>query len=139
MSNPKNRKDSVDDDPFVRKAGALFSESVESLDGQARSRLNRSRQAALAEIDSGTVTLSRWTQWVPAAGAAAIAVAAVVLLNGNPQIDPMANPGAEQPVGDFELLMAADNFDMLQNLEFYSWIDIDAELEGESATGADVG
>lgn len=139
MSNPKDRNDSLDDDPFVHKAGTLFNESVESLHGEARSRLNRSRQAALAELDSGAVTVSRWTQWAPAAGAAAVAVVAVVLLNGSPQIDPMVPPGAEQPVGDFELLMAADSFDMLQNLEFYSWIDIDAEFEGESATGADVG
>lgn len=139
MSNPKDTTDKVRDEMFVQKAGALFKDSVDSLDGQALSRLNSSRQAALAKRDSGTATLGRWTQWAPAAGAAAVAVVAVVLLNGNPQVDLVVVPVAEQPVGDFELLMAADSFDMLQNLEFYSWIDIDAELEGESATGADVG
>ena len=139
MSNPKDRKDEAKDDLFAQKAGALFRESADRLDGKAQSRLNRSRQAALAELDSGTVTLNRWTQWAPAAGAAAVAVVAVVLLTGNPEIDPTVNPGTEQLAGDFELLMAADSFDMLQELEFYSWIDIDAELEGESATGADVG
>lgn len=139
MSNPKDRKDEAKDDLFAQKAGALFRESADSLDGQSLSRLNRSRQAALAELDSGTVTLNRWTQWAPAAGAAAVAVVAVVLLTGNPEIDPTVNPATEQLAGDFELLMAADSFDMLQELEFYSWIDIDAELEGELATGADVG
>ena len=39
--------------------------------------------------------------------------------------------------GDFELLMAEDAFDMLQDLEFYSWVDIDAALDSEP--GADVG
>jgi hypothetical protein len=137
MSNPKDRKDEAKDDLFAQQAGALFRESADSLDGQAQSRLNRSRQAALAELDSSTVsTLNRWTQWAPAAGAAAVAVVAVVLLTGNPET---VNPGTEQLAGDFELLMAADSFDMLQELEFYSWIDIDAELDGESATGADVG
>jgi hypothetical protein len=139
MSNPKDRKDEAKDDLFAQKAGALFRESAEGLDGQAQSRLNRSRQAALAELDSGTVTLNRWTQWAPAAGAAAVAVVAVVLLTGNPEIDPTVSPGTEQLAGDFELLMAADSFDMLQELEFYSWIDIDAELGRELATGADVG
>jgi hypothetical protein len=139
MSNPKDSKDTVKDDLFVHRAGAMFGESVDSLDGQAQSRLNRSRQAALAELDSGSMDLGRWRQWAPAAGAAAVAVVAVVLLTGNPQVDPLVNPGVEQPPGDFELLMAADSFDMLQNLEFYSWIDIDAEVEGELVNGADVG
>lgn len=138
MSKPKDRKDEVKDDLFAQTAGALFRESADSLDGQAQSRLNRSRQAALAELDSGTVSLSRWTQWAPAAGAAAVAVVAVVLLTGNPEIETV-NPGTQQVAGDFELLMAADSFDMLQDLDFYSWIDIDAELEGESGNGADVG
>lgn len=139
MSNPIDKTDEAKDELFARKAGALFRESAEHLDGQAQSRLNRSRQAALAEFDSGTFSLSRWTQWAPAAGAVAVAVVAVVVLTGNPDVDPTVNPGAEQIAGDFELLMAADSFDMLQDLEFYSWIDIDAELDGESATGADVG
>jgi hypothetical protein len=68
-----------------------------------------------------------------------VAVVAVVLLTGNPEIDPTVSPGTEQLAGDFELLMAADSFEMLQELEFYSWIDIDAELGRESTTGADVG
>ena len=139
MSNPKDKMDESKDDLFAQKAGALFRESADSLDGQAQSRLNRARQVALAELDSGAATLNRWTQWAPAAGAAAVAVVAVVLLTGNPEIDPTVNPGTEQLAGDFELLMAADSFDMLQDLEFYSWIDIDAELEGESTIGADVG
>jgi hypothetical protein len=139
MSNPKDSKDAAKDDLFVLRAGAMFGQSVDSLDGQAQSRLNRSRQAAMAELDSGSIDLGRWMQWAPAAGAAAVAVVAVVLLTGNPQVDPMVNPGVEQPPGDFELLMAADSFDMFQDLEFYSWIDIDAEVEGELANGADVG
>jgi len=117
----------------------MFDESIDGLDGQARSRLNRSRQAALAELDSGTAGFGRWTQWVPAAGAAAVAVVAVVLLNGSPQVDQMVNPVAAQLDGDFELLLADDSFDMLLDLEFYSWVDIDAATEDESGMGADVG
>jgi hypothetical protein len=139
MSNPKDRNESAKDDLFIEKAGTLFKESADSLDGQAQSRLNRSRQAALAELDSGAVAVNRWTQWAPAAGAAAVAVVAVVMMSSNPRMEPTISPGAAQPVGDFELLMADDSFDMLQDLEFYSWIDIDAELESDLETGADVG
>ena len=55
----------------------------------------------------------------------------------NPSIEQVISPTATQPASDFELLMAEDSFDMLQDLEFYSWIDIDAEVE--AGNGADVG
>jgi len=139
MSKAKDGKESTEVELFLQKARAVFDESVDGLDGQARSRLNRSRHAALAELDSGTVGLGRWTQWAPVAGAAAIAVVAVVLLHGSPEVDQIVNPEGAQLDGDFELLIAKDSFDMLLELEFYSWVDIDAVIEDESGMGADVG
>jgi hypothetical protein len=139
MSKGKDRNESAEVDLLLQKARAVFDESVDSLDGQARSRLNRGRQAALAELDSGTVSLGRWTRWAPAAGAAVVAVVAVVLLHGSPDMDQFVNPEAAQLDGDFELLIAEDSFDMLLELEFYSWVDIDAAMEDESGMGADVG
>ena len=139
MSKEDDRKDPTDEDLFIQSAKAMFEESVDRLDGQAQSRLNRSRQAALAKLDRSAAELNRWKQWVPAAGAATVATVAVVLLSGNPEVDQVVNPNATQPVGDFELLMADDSFDMLLNLEFYSWVEIDAAVEGDPDTGADVG
>ena len=139
MSKENDRKDPTDEDLFIQSAKAMFEESVDRLDGQAQSRLNRSRQAALAELDRSAAELNRWKQWVPAAGAATVATVAVVLLSGNPEVDQVVNPNATQPVGDFELLMADDSFDMLLDLEFYSWVEIDASVEGDPDTGADVG
>ena len=139
MSNENDGKDLTEEDLFIQNAKTTFDESVDGLDGQARSRLNRSRQAALAELDSSAAELNRWKQWVPAAGAVTVATVAVVLLSGNPEVDQVAVPNASQPAGDFELLMTDDSFDMLLDLEFYSWVDIDAAIEGESGTGADVG
>ena len=139
MSKEKDRKDLNEEDLFTQSAKAMFDESVDSLDGQAQSRLNRSRQAALAELDRSAAELNRWKQWVPVAGAAAVATVAVVLLSGNPEVDQVVNPDASQPVGDFELLMAEDSFDMLLDLEFYSWVEIDAAVEGDPGNGSDVG
>ena len=139
MSKENDRKDPTDEDLFIQSAKAMFEESVDRLDGQAQSRLNRSRQAALAKLDRSAAELNRWKQWVPAAGAAAVATVAVVLLSGNPEMDQVVNPNASQPVGDFELLMADDSFDMLLDLEFYSWVEIDAAVEGDPDTGPDVG
>jgi hypothetical protein len=59
------------------------------------------------------------------------------MISGSPGVPQIVNPDATQMAGDFELLMTDDDFDMLQDLEFYSWVDIDAAFESES--GADVG
>jgi hypothetical protein len=139
MSKGKDSKESAEVDLFLQKARAVFNESADSLDGQARSRLNRARQAALAELDSGASRLHRWSRWVPATGAAVVAVVAIVLLHGSPEVNQIITPEAVQLDGDFELLMADDSFDMLLELEFYSWVDIDAAMEDESGKGADVG
>ena len=145
MSKADDRSDKTEDELFVRKAKAMFEQSVDGVDGQTRSRLNQSRQAALAELDSGTVSLvglGRWTHFAPAAGVAAVAVAAVVLWSGNLSFD--TGIGPIDPIesampGDFELLMTEESFDMLQDLEFYSWIEIDAETDVDPGADADVG
>lgn len=132
MSEADDRAEARADDLFAKRAKTLFNESVAGLDGQTQSRLNRHRQAALAELDTGS--FGRWTQWVPATGVAVVAVVAVALWQGNTPIDPLFPP----PLGDFELLLAQDSFEMLQELEFYSWIDIDSELDGELNSDANV-
>jgi hypothetical protein len=105
------------------RAKKYFDESVENLDGETRSRLNRARQAALAEIKSGG---HRWIEWAPAAGVAAAAVVAVVLWTGNPPSD-VLTPATSN--ADIEILLTEDSFEMLEDLEFYSWIDLDAESD----------
>jgi len=137
MNKADDRNDKAEDELFVQKARALFEQSVDGLDGQARSRLTRSRHAALAELDSGTVSLGRWMQWAPATGVAAVAVAAIVLWG--PQFDSGIDPVEPAVSGDFELLLAEESFDMLQDLEFYSWVEIDAEIEAGPGEDADVG
>ncbi len=117
------RKDTAADELFAEKAKQLFDESVENLDGETRSRLNRGRQAALAELTTGRPV---WVQWAPAAGVAAAAVFAVVLWTGNQPVDELT---PEATASDFEILLTEDSFEMLEDLEFYSWIDLDEETE----------
>jgi hypothetical protein len=119
----KERKDKVADEAFAEKAKQLFDESVEGLDGQTRSRLNRGRQAALNELTAGKPV---WVQWAPAAGVAAAAVVAVVLWTGNPPVDELT-PAAS--ASDFEILLTEESFEMLEDLEFYSWIDLDEDAD----------
>ena len=102
---------------------------MQSLDAATQSRLNQGRQAALAETATGA-GFGRWNQWVPVAGVAAATVIAVVLWRGSPQVDGFVPPTT---ASDFEILMDQDDFEMLEDLEFYSWIDLDDD------TGANVG
>ena len=107
------------DEQLAKRAKALFDESVDALDAETLSRLNRGRQAALAAAGRRRPA---WTWMVPATGVAAAAAVALVVMRG-PTLDAI-----EAPVDDFEILLAEENIDMLEELEFYAWLDV-AELE----------
>ena len=51
---------------------------------------------------------------------------AVVLWTGNQPVDELT---PEATASDFEILLTEDSFEMLEDLEFYSWIDLDEETE----------
>jgi hypothetical protein len=127
------RKDNADESAFVERAKQRFDESVANLDGETRSRLNRGRQAALAEITSGR---RAWIEWMPAAGVAAAAVVAVVLWTGSPPTDELTPSSAST---DIEILLTEDSFEMLEDLEFYSWIELDDETDETLQPGGHVG
>ncbi len=129
----------IDDRLLVTKAKELFDQSVEGLDAETRSRLNRGRHEALAHLRP-SVRYGQWLQWsqqtLPAAGVAAAAVIAVLIWTGRPPVDDLTPPAT---ASDFEILLAEDSFEMLQELEFYSWIDFEAELNNELDTNGNVG
>ena len=107
------------DEELTRQAKELFDDSVERLDAATLSRLNRSRHEALAEIERSK-PVGHWARWVPATGVAAAAVVAVVVWQGVPVEGPLPSAG---PVTDFEILIGEDSLEMLEDLEFYSWIE----------------
>jgi uncharacterized glyoxalase superfamily metalloenzyme YdcJ len=125
--NERNGKTAeVENQAFASKAKEVFDESVQGLDAAARSRLNRARHEALAHAGSG-VSHSQWLRWGPATGVAAAAVVAVVVLTGRPPIDELTPPAT---VSDFEILLDQESFEMLEELEFYSWMDLEVEGNG---------
>ena len=123
-------KKPLDEKELTAQAKELFDDSVERLDAATLSRLNQGRQQALQEIRE-TGTAGHWVRWAPAGGLAAAAVVAVVVWQGMP-VEPSAP--AAGTVTDFEIMLSEDSLDMLENLEFYSWIDT-ANIE----TNGDVG
>lgn len=123
-----------EDEALAARAKSLFDESVASLDGQTQSRLNRARQAALAGT-GGRQIRKGFSQWLPAAGVAAAAVVAAVLWFSRPVVEEIVRPTS---VTDFEIILQEESFEMLEELEFYSWMDLDDDDE-PVAPGSNVG
>jgi hypothetical protein len=110
------------DEKFAQDAKTLFDTSVDELDGATLSTLNQSRHRALEELHAPR---TEWMRWAPAAGvAAAVLLAVMVTLPGPNQVEVM--PAA---VTDMEILLGEDSIEMLEELEFYSWLDMADEFD----------
>ena len=94
-------------------------------DAATLSRLNRARQAAL---DAGLRRQRRpWWHWslVAVATSAAVVLAMALTLRtpdtGAPPVAPVALEQSE--VDDLELLAAGEDLELIENLEFYAWLE----------------
>ncbi|NCF14419.1 MAG: hypothetical protein GWP62_03860 [Gammaproteobacteria bacterium] len=113
------------DEKLAQEAKVLFDESVDELDAATLSTLNQSRQKALAELHAPP---TQWLRWVPAAAMATAAFLVVTIILPGP-----ANiPSVPADVTDMEILLGEDSIEMLEDLEFYAWIDM---LEQENDVG----
>ncbi len=131
MNERTEKSAEIDEKVFVARAKNVFDQSVQALDAETRSRLNRGRHEALAHVASG-VSHRQWMRWAPATGVAAAAVVAVVVLTGRPPDDeliPLAS------ASDFEILLDEESLEMLEELEFYSWLDLEGEMDGNGNVG----
>lgn len=104
--------------PLEDRAKELFDESVGHLDGRTRSALTQARNAALAEAGGR----QSWRVWGPLTGVAAAAVFIAVVFGPIWTSLTPANETA-MPIEDFDILADADNLELLENFEFYSWLD----------------
>jgi len=114
-----------------KRTAKLFAESVDGLDAETRSRLNRGRQRAL-EAAKRRPWFAAPGVWLPAA-AAAVAAIAIVTWNGADAPTVPAADGAPRVAADLEMLMDDADLEMLEDLEFYSW------MEAEETAGDDGG
>lgn len=107
-------------DPFEERSREVFNDSVERLDARTRSRLNQARQRALEEVKKGSVR--RYWLAAPLGGLAAAALIALILIRtGGESIAP--NPEeAAMALDDFDIVADGDNFELIQDVEFYSWL-----------------
>jgi hypothetical protein len=114
------------DERLAEQAKEAFDQSVDGLDAATLSRLNRGRQAALAQAGHPG---REWLRWMPATGVAAAVLLVMLTLEGPGDIDVISAPAT-----DLEILLGGESIEMLEELEFYSWLDTE-ELEGDGDLG----
>ena len=119
------------DNEVEKRAKALLDDSIEHLDGRTLSQLTQARHAALDEVQRSRQSLARrW--WLPATGVAVAAVLALLLGQGLRDSAAPAVVADGSMLDDFEIVADADNLDMLEDVEFYSWLPDDVS---EGAAG----
>lgn len=110
------------EDEFVDKLRGALDEGAETLDDATLARLQHARRQALQQggQQRGPISTGWIARWIPATGlAAAMAVlVATTLWMAIPQMD---LPSVEE----IELLTSNENLELLDELEFYQWLDED--------------
>jgi len=125
------------DRDFEERTKLLFDESVAALDGETRSKLTQARYRALEELASGRPSV--WGRsWLPAGAAAAVAVLSLMLWQG--QVGPIDDEAFDvAAVTDLEILLGEEELDMIEELEFYAWLDEQAELSSGQVSEDGIG
>lgn len=115
---------------FERQAENLLRSKAEALSGTDRSRLNRARQQALAQMEQ-PATQTKASILLPASGAVFAAVLGVAVWFGIAQTSAPDMPGAIEaylPVtqssmpADIDVLITDDSLELLEDLDFYNWL-----------------
>lgn len=102
-----------------RKSRAAFDQSVDSLDAATRSRLTRARAAALEKLRHQRPAWS--STWLPAGAAAAAALVAVMVWQGDEPAAPRAGP-AQIALEDLDIVAGLEDLEMFdEDEEFYAW------------------
>jgi hypothetical protein len=122
-------------DPALEtRSKALFDASVSDLDARTRSRLRQARHAAVAQARGRS-----WRVWaLPVLASAALASLVVVVLL--PVLQSRQQPLTESfaAAEDMTLLMNEESLDLLEDMEFYAWLD-DAPEAFDNPAEADHG
>ena len=111
-----------DSEQFLKQIRQQLDESENRLDATTRSRLTQIRSAAL---DSATQPKAKGLWPVPAMALSAAAIVAVVSVSLSVNTVTVQNSSLD----DLSLLTINDSFELLNDVEFYQW------LEDENSNG----
>ena len=130
MSDPDNFNTEV----FERRSKALFDTSVDGLSDAVRSRLTQVRHQALSRVSPDKSRLPR-RLWISAVGLSAAAVLVIMVLPSF-KAD-RALPATFAAADDMALLLNPDDLEMLEDMEFYAWLDSNPQVPSESPPAKD--
>jgi len=124
--NDDNR---AQDRRLEERAKQLFDDSVDGLDAGTRSKLTQARYRALEELERPRAVLTWNRGWLPAGMAVAVVLAAVIVWQVQPGRD---GSGAFDvaAASDLEILLGDEELEMIQELEFYAWLEEQTEVTG---------
>jgi len=130
------KTDNVSEDRALEeRTKLLFDGSVSSLDPQTRSKLTQARYRALEELE-GSAPAGWRPRWIPAGVLAAGVLVLVMLWQGQPAVSPGTPAFDVAALSDLEIILGDGDLGLLQELEFYAWLDEQAEIvTPESAEG----
>lgn len=123
--NPDRGRTGVED-----RSRTLFEASVAGLNASIRSRLTQARHAAVAGFEQQrgsrffATAFRNWKfrEWAPATAVAAAAlIVTIVLLTDTTTREPLRD--AALTADDMTLLLNGDNLDLIEEMEFYAWLD----------------
>jgi hypothetical protein len=115
--------------PVEDRAKDLFDESVDALDGRTRSALTQARHAALVELE-GRKRQGAWRIWGPLSGIVAAALVIAVVFGPVWTTMQQAQESGAMPFEDFDIVADAENLELLEDLDFYAWLDSEALPSG---------
>lgn len=119
MSKASDRTD------FEMRARERFDASVAGLDGATRSRLAQARARALEAGARRRRPFALGHGLLPVGAAAAAVLAAVLVLQTTRAPDPVVELTA---FGDLDILLGEEDLELLEELEFYAWLEEQPEL-----------
>ena len=109
--------------PWALATRELLDAQGDNLDAATRSRLNQARQRAL---DEGLRPRARRWQWPALALSCACGVVLVLglgLRTAAPVIEAEPLLAAPMSEPEYEMLVAGEDLELIENLEFYAWLD----------------
>jgi len=105
---------------WLRATLGSLDEQAATLDAATLSRLNRMRQQALDQGLRGS--RGRW-RWPFAAFATACGVLLVIGMVSRLPTAGLVSPTTVMAPADYEMLVAGEDLELIEDLEFYAWLD----------------
>ncbi|MCP5143864.1 MAG: hypothetical protein H6978_03470 [Gammaproteobacteria bacterium] len=117
-----NYRDAISDDDFAARLTARLDAQAAALDDDTLQRLAANRMRVVA---AAPVKRRPGAQWLFApAGACAMAMVAAVVLMQTPVTLTADHP---REFSEIDLLSSSEQFEMLEDLDFYAWLDSNAQ------------